>query len=143
MSKRHQVVIDTNVLVAALRSNQGASFRLLALVGKGKFDISLSVPLVLEYEQAAKQSMWPGKPAWKYIADIIDYLCLEGKQRRIHFLWRPREKDPKDDMVLEVAVAGACDCIITFNRKDFADAKSFGLELLTPSEFLKRIGELP
>ena len=143
MKHRRQVVIDTNVVVAAFRSKQGASFKLIQLVGKGKFEINLSVPLVLEYEQASKRSEWPGKPPWKYISDILDYLCLEGRQRDIHFLWRPREKDPKDDMVLEVAVAGTCDCIITFNKHDFTDAHLFGLELLTPQEFLRKTGEIP
>jgi len=143
MKKRYQVVIDTNVLISALRSRQGASFRVLSLVGGRAFDVNLSVPLVLEYEQVARALRWTGKPPWRYISDILDYLCAVGKQRRIHFLWRPREKDPKDDMVLEVAVAGDCDFIITYNKRDFAEAESFGLELLTPAEFLKRIGEVP
>jgi predicted nucleic acid-binding protein len=115
---------------------------MLSLVGKGKFEISLSVPLVLEYEAVAKRSRWHGKPSWGHVSSILDYLCEVGQKQKIHFLWRPREKDPKDDMVLELAVAGRCDCIVTYNKKDFAEAQSFGLELLTPREFLERIGEL-
>jgi predicted nucleic acid-binding protein len=114
----------------------------LSLVGKGRFDIHLSVPLVLEYEAAAKRSRWRDKPAWRHVSNILDYLCAVGRQDKIHFLWRPRARDPKDDMVLEVAVAGQCDGIVTYNKKDFAEAKSFGLELFTPKEFLKKIGEL-
>lgn len=106
------------------------------------FDINLSVPLVLEYEQVAKRSRWQNKPSWAAVSDILDYLCEVGRKHRVHFLWRPRERDPKDDMVLEVAVAGQCDCIVTYNKKDFVGAESFGLELLTPSEFLETIGEL-
>lgn len=142
MSKRYQVVMDSNVFISALRSQRGASFRMLSLVGAGRFDINLSVPLVLEYEQIARQSRWRNKPAWSYVSNILDYLCDAGRKHKIHFLWRPRERDPKDDMVLEVAVAGQCDCIVTYNKKDFAEAKSFGVELLTPKEFLARIGEL-
>ncbi len=142
MKKKQEVVIDTNVVLSGLRSKRGASFLLLSLIGCGKFEIILSVPLVLEYEQVAKRSRWKGKPPWRYIADILDYICLVGKERKIHFLWRPREKDPKDDMILEVAVAAGCDSIITYNKRDFTDAKSFGIELLTPAEFLKHIGEL-
>jgi len=115
---------------------------MLTLVGTGKFDISLSVPLVLEYEQIAKRSRWHNKPSWEYVSDILDYLCEVGCRQKIHFLWRPRERDPKDDMVLEVAVAGHCDCIVTYNKKNFTEAKSFGLEILTPKEFLMKIGEL-
>lgn len=142
MKKRCLVVMDTNVFVSALRSKRGSSFRMLSLVGTGLFDIALSVPLVLEYEQAARGSRWRHQPAWPYVSDLIDYLCRVARKPEIHYLWRPREKDPKDDMVLEVAVAGRCDCIVTYNKKDFLEAESFGLELLTPKEFLTRIGEL-
>ncbi len=142
MSKRYQIVMDSNVLVCALRSRRGPAFALLSLVGTGKFDINLSVPLVLEYEQVAKGGRWQNKPSWSQVSDILDYLCAAGQRHKIHFLWRPRERDPKDDMVLEVAVAGQCDCIVTYNKKDFTDAGSFGIDLLTPKEFLEKIGEL-
>ena len=142
MTKRYQVVMDSNVFVCALRSKRGPAFAMLSLVGTGKFDINLSVPLVLEYEQVAKRSRWQSKPSWSYVSDMLDYLCAVGRKHRIHFLWRPRERDPKDDMVLEVAVASQCAGIVTYNKRDFTDAKSFGLELLTPKEFLVRIGEL-
>ena len=142
MRTRYQVVMASNVFISALRSRRGPSFRMLSLIGTGKFDISLSVPLVLEYEQVARRSRWRNKPSWGYVSNILDYLCDAGHKHEIHFLWRPRERDPKDDMVLEVAVAGRCDCIVTYNKRDFAEAKSFGLELLTPKEFLVRIGEL-
>ncbi len=133
--------MDSNVLVSALRSKRGPSFAMLSLVGKGRFDISLSVPLVLEYEEVLRRSRWENTPSWSYVSNILDYLCHVGRKHRIHFLWRPRARDPKDDMVLEVAVTGQCDCIVTYNKRDFAEAKSFGLELLTPKEFLARIGE--
>jgi putative PIN family toxin of toxin-antitoxin system len=106
MKKRCQIVMDSNVFISALRSKRGPSFRLLSLIGSGKCDISLSVPLVLEYEQVARRSRWRNKPAWSHVSSILDYLCEAGRQHKIHFLWRPRERDPKDDMVLEVAVAG-------------------------------------
>jgi len=142
MDKRYQIVMDTNVLISALRSRRGPSFKMLSLVGKGRFEISLSVPLVLEYEAVAKRSSWRDKPSWSHVSNILDYLCAVGRHQQIHFLWRPRARDPKDDMVLEVAVAGQCDAIVTYNKRDFAEAKSFGLELFTPKEFLKTIGEL-
>jgi putative PIN family toxin of toxin-antitoxin system len=142
MNGRCQIVMDTNVLISALRSRRGPSFKVLSLIGKGAFDINLSVPLVLEYEAVARRSRWSDKPAWSHVSNILDYLCAVGRQQQIHFLWRPRARDPRDDMVLEVAVAGECDGIVTYNKKDFAEAKSFGLELWTPMEFLQKIGEL-
>ena len=115
---------------------------MLSLVGTGRFATNISVPLILEYESAAKKTKWEGKPGWNYISDILDYLCLEGEQQRIHFLWRPRTRDPKDDMILELAVAGNCDFIITYNKKDLQDANIFGIELLDPKEFLLKFGEI-
>ncbi len=134
--------MDTNVLISALMSRRGASFKVLSLIGTDKFDIHLSVPLVLEYEQVALRTSWSKKPSNNQISNIIDYICATGYKHKIHFLWRPRAKDPKDDMVLEVAVTGQCDSIVTFNKKDFAEAESFGISLLTPQEFLIHIGEL-
>lgn len=142
MNKRYRIVIDSNVFISALRSRQGPSFRLLTLIGEGHFDISLSVPLVLEYEAVAKRDHWKDKPSWATISDIIDYMCLVGCKHRIHYLWRPRVRDPKDDMVLEVAVAGQCDVIVTYNKRDLEDAAKHGLELMTPKELLSIIGDI-
>ena len=77
-----------------------------------------------------------------HISNILDYLYKVGVQQKIHFLWCPRERDPKDDMILEVAVAAQCDCIVRYNKRNFVEAKSFGLEILNPKELLKKIGEL-
>lgn len=143
MKQRLQIVLDTNVFVSALRSRRGTAFRLLSLIDDDRFQLNLSVPLVLEYEEVARRLEWLGKPPWNAIEDILDYVCCVGKHQRIHFLWRPHERDPKDDMVLEVAVAGHCSAIVTYNKKDFPCAASFGVKLLTPREFLKLIGEKP
>jgi putative PIN family toxin of toxin-antitoxin system len=137
-----QIVIDTNVLVSALRSNRGASFKLLSLVGASeRFEINLSVPLVLEYEDVANRQSHINGLSAQDISDIIDYLCSVGNRRQIFFLWRPFLKDPKDDMVLELAVEAQCKYIVSFNQKDFAGVEKFGLRVLTPQEFLKVIGE--
>ena len=134
------MVLDTNVLVSALRSNKGASHRLLRLVDSGKFEVNLSVPLVFEYEAAAKKSA----PLPPHDVDaVIDYICSVAQHRKIHYLWRPLLKDPKDDMVLELAVTANCDSIVTHNIIDFSEAKGFGIHILTPREFLRKIGGLP
>src|SRR5215471_4995868 len=99
------IVIDTNVMVAGLRSRRGSAFRLLGLVGAGRFDIHLSVPLVLEYEEVAKRQLDETGLSPRAVDDIIDYLCSIGIRHQIHFLWRPLLPDLKDDMVLEAAVA--------------------------------------
>lgn len=139
----HQIVIDTCVLVAALRSRRGASYRLLTRIDSGKFEINVSVPLVLEYEDAAKRLVGDTALTERDIDDVIDYVCAVANPRKVFYLWRPFLKDPKDDMVLELAVVADCEFIVTFNERDFQGAERFGLEILTPGEFLRRIGELP
>lgn len=134
-----QIVLDTNVLVAALRSNKGASHRLLRLIGSGKFQLNISVPLVLEYEASAKKRT---PLSFRDIEAVIGYICTMSRPQKIHYLWRPTLSDPQDDMVLELAVAARCGIIVTYNKSDFAQAREFGIRILTPRDFLKEIGEL-
>ena len=139
-----QIVIDTNVLVAALRSQSGASYKLLMLLGSGKFEINISVPLAIEYEEAAKRLIGKkGSLKTSDIDDILDYVFSVAHRRKVYYLWRPLLSDPKDDMVLELAVSVGCDIIVTCNKDDFKEAKQFGIRILTAHEFLKEIGELP
>ena len=141
--KMLEVVIDTNVLVSALKSKRGASFRLLTLIGQNKFNVNLSVPLILEYEDVAKRLIGEIALNEEDINDILDYICSVSNRREIFYLWRPFLKDPKDDMVLELAVTSNCDMIITYNKKDFKGVeKYFGIRVLSPKELLFEIGEL-
>jgi putative PIN family toxin of toxin-antitoxin system len=135
-----QVVLDTNILISALRSQQGASYKLLMLVGRANFEINLSVSLILEYEDAAKRLLGQIPLAESDLDNILDYLCQTANRREVFYLWRPFLKDPKDDMVLELAVSSGCQVIITYNRKDFGGIAQFGVEAITPAEFLVRIG---
>lgn len=137
------VVIDTNVIVSALKSKQGASYRLLSLIGQKKFDIYLSVPIILEYEEISKRLLVTTQLTENDISVIIDYICQIGIPTQVFYLWRPFLNDPDDDMILELAVAGNCDSIITFNIKDFAKVEDvFGIKIITPKKFLLEIGEL-
>src|SRR5664279_366145 len=87
------VVIDTNVLISALRSNQGASFKLLTLIGTERFDISLSVPLVLEYEDVLKRQAGTAIALTEAdIGDVLDYLCSVAQRYKVYYLWRPQLK---------------------------------------------------
>ncbi len=135
------IVIDTCVLISALRSKNGASFKLVSLVDSQKFSFSLSVPLVLEYESTAKRIARSLGLTHADIEDIIDYLCTIGKHRKVHYLWRPNLKDPGDDFVLELAVESECQYIVTFNIKDFSKANNFNVAVITPQELLRKIGE--
>ena len=134
-----KIVIDTNVLVAALRSRRGASFKLVSFLPNDKFSIFLSVPLVLEYEDALIR-LESSAITEQDIRNFVDFLCEIGHHQEIFFLWRPFLPDPSDDHVLEVAVAAGCDAIVTYNKRDFKGIERFGLRILDPRELLSEIG---
>lgn len=136
-----RIVIDTNVLIAALRSQRRASYRLPMLLSSGKFAIHISVPLVLEYEAAAKRLLDHIPLTKQDVGGILNYLCAVGEHQELFYLWRPYLKDPQDDMILELAVTAGCDAIVTYNQRGFEGIEPLGIEVLTPKESLGRIGE--
>jgi len=142
MSKLPQVVLDTNVIYSGLRSRRGASFKLLSLLGTGRFEIHLSVPLVLEYEEVLQEKSRDLGLAEEDIDDVLNYLCRVAGLHEIHFLWRPRLKDPDDEMILELAVEAGCDYIVTYNKQDFSGVQTFDIKLVTAKELLQQIGAL-
>jgi predicted nucleic acid-binding protein len=97
----------------------------------------------LEYEDVAKRLVGKIPLTARDIDDILDYICQVANRRKIYYLWRPFLSDPDDDMVLELAVAAECDFIITFNQSDFQGIELFGIDTITPREFLQKIGALP
>jgi len=135
-----EIVIDTNVLVSGLRSKDGYAFQFLEMVGTDRFYINLSVPLILEYEDVLLRQQSDLAVSRSAIEAILDFHCRVAKRHKIYFLWRPFLRDPKDDMVLELAVRAQCTHIITYNKRDFAGVEQFGLSVATPSEFLALIG---
>ena len=136
------IVIDTCVFISALRSRNGASFKLLSLIDESKFEFNLSVSLVLEYEAVAKRMSRSIGLTHQDIDDVIDYLCVVGKHRQVHFLWRPNLKDPSDDFVLELAVESECKYIVTHNVRDFSGSEKFKIKAITPQSFLRVIGAI-
>lgn len=135
-----QIVIDTNVLVAGLRSKHGYAFELLKRVGCGCFEINLSVPLLLEYEDVLERPSSREHIPTKIAQHILDFHCHIANRHKVFFLWRPHLRDPKDDMILELAVKAQCQLIVTYNHKDFAGCEQFGVEAVTPAQFLAHIG---
>jgi len=122
--------------------SQRASIKLLSIIDEEKFQIIISVSLIFEYEDVLKRGDLRLNLDTEDIDDILDYICKVADKREIFYLWRPYLKDPKDDLLLELAVESESDFIITYNKKDFESIDKFGLQALTPKEFLEKIGEI-
>ncbi|MGD0961543.1 MAG: putative toxin-antitoxin system toxin component, PIN family [Methylomonas sp.] len=137
----NRVVLDTNLLVAASRSMNGASFALLQALRNRSFVALASVPLMLEYEDVLKrpeQLAVSGRTS--AMADaFLDALSLFIEPVHLHYLWRPRLRDPADEMVLETALNGRADALVTLNVADFTAASHFRLRVLTPGAFLRHL----
>ena len=137
------IVIDTNVLVSALKSDMGASYALISTLPSPKFQLSISVPLYTEYQDVlTRKEHLTGASTEKEILAFLRYLSKIANRKKIFYLWRPWLKDPKDDMVLELAVAAKSKYIITYNIKDFSNIQKFGIEAITPKKFLKILKEV-
>lgn len=142
--KTYQIIIDTNVLVAGFRSKQGASFRLLSLLKQGdqRWQINVSTALILEYEAVLKREIHRQGKGIAIIDKFIDDLVSVSNRHPIFYLLRPYLKDADDDFILELAFSSSLDYIVTYNTDNFEHAKMFGLDVITPKEFLQKIGEI-
>jgi predicted nucleic acid-binding protein len=131
------IVLDTSVLIAGLRSSKGASYQLLARLGGTDFRLSVSVPLVLEYEAVAKRQARELGLTFGDVDDVIDYMCSIADHRSIFYLWRPFLSDPTDDLLLELAVEAGAEYIVTHNLRDFTGSEQFGVTPVSPGQFLR------
>jgi putative PIN family toxin of toxin-antitoxin system len=131
-----ELILDTNVVVAGLRSKRGASYQLLRLFDAGRFALKISVALALEYEDVLKRpGLLPGISEQE-IDNFLNYLLLAGDLEPSVPRLRPSLRDPDDERILELAVeCGAI--IVTHNKRDFEGAARFGVDVKTPSEILK------
>jgi len=142
-----KIVLDTNIVLSALLSNRGASNLLITWLfqNKKKYNV-VSNTLLTEFEDVLtrdKNIQQFNNLTKEDVLAFIDDICLISYHQSIHFLWRPFLKDSNDDMVLEVAVNANVRAIITFNPKDFKGVKEkFGIDILTPKEYLIKVGAL-
>ena len=137
-----KLVLDTDVIVASVLSERGASRQLLLRVVDGLLEGAVSVPLMLEYESVLKRSetLKASRLTEGDVDVVLDQLAASMEHVEMFFLWRPMLRDAGDDMVLETAVNGQADSIVTFNIADFGDTPPrFGIELIRPGELLRRL----
>jgi putative PIN family toxin of toxin-antitoxin system len=135
------IVIDTDVIVAAIRSRTGGSAELVRRVLRREVKIALSVAMVLEYEAVGTRAehLAAGQHSAGDVLTLIDALVSLSGPVEGHFRWRPQLRDPNDEMILEAAVNARAEAIVTFNKRDFEPASAkFGVDLLSPREALRR-----
>jgi putative PIN family toxin of toxin-antitoxin system len=137
-----RLVLDTTILVAALRSPDGASRQLLLLALEKRYAILASVPLILEYEAVLTrvEQLAASGSSSQQVNALLDSIVAVAVPVHLAFLWRPVLRDPDDDMVLEVAANGRANAIVTFNQKHFPEATNrFGIQVLSPGIALKHV----
>ena len=137
-----RLVLDTDVVVAGMRSPTGASAALLVAARKGLVVLVANVPLLIEYEATcglAEHRLAAGLSEAE-VAVFLDAIAAMVEPVESHFLWRPRLRDPADEMVLEAAINGRAEAVVTFNRRDYAKAPAeFGIAVERPGDTLKRM----
>ncbi len=135
-----RVVIDTNVIVSGLRSTKGASFRVLSGINSGAVKPVVSQALFLEYEDVLmRPGMLPSHMPHAAVDRFLNAFLKASDIQKVFFLWRPWLPDPKDECVLELAVAAGCIPITTSNLRDFRPASKLGVRVMTPWELASEL----
>jgi putative PIN family toxin of toxin-antitoxin system len=136
-----RAVLDTNVIIAARRSRTGASNALLRAVDEQRLVMLVSVPLLLEYEAVLcrAEHLLAARLTRMQVMGFLDYLAGMIEPVKLHYLWRPQLGDVADEMVLETAINGRADCIVTFSIRHFVPAGRFGIDVIRPGEVMRRV----
>ena len=132
-----RAVIDTNVILSAMRSTLGASHLILLAIRQRQFTPVLSVPLLMEYEEVCKRPGLVPHLSLRQIDAILDLICSRCVEQKIFFQWRPFLPDPDDDMLVELALSAHANYIVTSNMRDVSPARALGIQVLEPGEFLR------
>ena len=134
-------MLDTAVMVAALRSAAGASRQLLVAALEKKFELLLSVPLMIGYESVLTRKEHLKVAGFKAagVRELLDALAAVAEQVVPSFRWRPMLRDPNDDMVFEAALNGQADLLVTFNKRDFEQPALRNLRVVSPGEALREL----
>lgn len=137
-----RIVLDTSVVVAGLRTRMGAGNAVLRLVADKRIRLLATPPLFLEYEDVLMRpehrlahGLTPSE-----IDEFLAELAALIEPVQVHFQWRPQTRDPNDEMVLEAAINGQADAVITYNVADFAEAaRRFEIAVMRPAELLRKV----
>jgi len=134
-----RAIIDTNVFLSALWSQQGAAFEIFAQLRRGRWQMVLSNHLLFEYEEVGKRTAAEMGLTLADIDSVLDSLCSCAEFRQLEPAWIPRLSDPDDEPLLQMAVEGKVPFIVTRNVRHLKPAESCGINVLTPAEFLAKL----
>lgn len=137
-----RIVLDTSVVVAGLRTRLGAGNAVLQMVAARKVRLLATPPLFLEYEDALKrpEHRLVHGLTLQAVDEFLAELAALIEPVEVHFRWRPQSRDPNDEMVLEAAINGRANAIVTYNISDFAEARErFDILVLQPGDLLKKV----
>jgi len=133
------VTIDTNVLLAGLISQSGASHQILKLVIKEKITLALSTQVLLEYDDVLKRKeiLRLTRLELGEIEDILDLLALLAQKHNIYYRLRPNLRDENDNLFIECAFASNSEYLLTSNISDInsGELKGFKFKAVTPKYF--------
>ena len=134
-----RAVIDTNILVAALRSRRGASYELLRMLRAKQWTLILSNPVVSEYEEILKRESMAIQLTLAEIDKLLDALCSLAERWKLVHPWPRLLVDPDDEALAHLAWEAKADCLVTFNLRHLAPLRTLNIPVLTPGEFLSRV----
>ena len=137
-----QIVVDTNILVAAFRSKRGAANLFIDRLRDSRWQVNVSTPLLLEYEEVLKRPEMSEFISPLEVDCFLDALCSISVCHDIFFLWRLLTRDPEDAFLFELAVRTKADFLVTYNPKDFINLTDFGVKSVTRKGFLQIVGDL-
>mgnify|MGYP001201545585 CR=1 FL=1 len=135
-------VLDTNILVAAFRSRNGASFLLLEALVRNEFKAAATASLLLEYRDVLGRDkqldrFWTSE---EEVDAVLAVIAARMKPVTVRYRWRPQLPDPDDEMVLECAINARAKAIVTFNTADFTAASRFGIGVMRPGRLVRELG---
>ncbi|HEY1685117.1 MAG TPA: putative toxin-antitoxin system toxin component, PIN family [Tepidisphaeraceae bacterium] len=131
-----KIILDTNVIIAARRSRNGASFQLVSMIGKGQFELIMSVALALEYEYVLNEQFADVGMDKADISDFVSFLCANSLRYEVKLSGWPITADLGDEFIARLALTSGCDFLVTHNIRHLGAVTDLGIKLVTPKQFL-------
>lgn len=131
-----RAVMDTNILLAGLRSRNGAAFELLRLWRSGKWKLVLSNTVLFEYDEVIKRNAAVLNLTLADTDALLEVICFLAEPWNTSERWRPVLADPSDEAFAQLAFESKADCLVTHNLRHFTPAEAAGIKVLAPRVFL-------